>query len=102
MKVDTSALRAECEELAGLLTDLVPGDWDRRTTFYGWSIADEVMHLAQVDGFGRVAVEKPGEFPPLLKWVRDGQANGIELSQRMREEWGDLEPGPLFDVWQSG
>lgn len=102
MAVDTEAFRCECRELAGLLAGLSGNDWQRVTSFYGWTVADEVMHLHQVDGFGQLALDAPESFPELVAWVRSGQAQGIELSQRMREEWGALSPRALLGVWQNG
>jgi uncharacterized protein (TIGR03084 family) len=102
MTIDTSDLRQECAELSSFLATLKPADWNRRTSFYDWTVADEVMHLHQVDGFGDVSLSAPEAFPDLVAWVRAGQANGIELSQRMREEWGALPPPALFAVWESG
>lgn len=43
------ALRAQCDELAGLLDPLGGGDWDRPSGCDGWSIADVVLHLAQTN-----------------------------------------------------
>ena len=100
--IDTSALRTECAELETVLQGLSASDWRRRTTFYGWTVADEVMHLCQVDGFGQCALDRPDAFPQLLAWVRAGQAAGIELSQRMRETWGALGPDALLAKWHEG
>ena len=102
MTIDTTALRAECSELEMFLMGLSCEDWRRRTTFYGWTVADEVMHLCQVDGFGQCALDRPQTFPELVSWVRAGQAAGIELSQRMRETWGALEPEALMADWHRG
>jgi uncharacterized protein (TIGR03084 family) len=102
MIIDTTALRAECAELEMFLRGLSREEWSRRTTFYGWTVADEVMHLCQVDGFGQLALDTPEAFPDLVSWVRDGQAAGIELSQRMRETWGALEPEGLMSEWHKG
>lgn len=102
MTIDTTALRAECAELEMFLGELSPLDWQRRTTFYGWTVADEVMHLCQVDGFGQNALDRPEAFPQTVAWVRQGQAAGIELSQRMRETWGMLKPEALMAAWHKG
>ena len=102
MTIDTAALRAECAELELFLLGLSPDDWRRRTTFYGWTVADEVMHLCQVDRFGQIALDNPEAFPALVSWVRAGQAAGIELSQRMRETWGALGPEALLADWHRG
>lgn len=102
MTIDTTALRAECTELEKFLMGLSPEDWRRRTSFYGWTVADEVMHLCQVDGFGQRALDRPETFPEIISWVRAGQAAGIELSQRMRETSGALEPAALMAEWNCG
>ncbi len=102
MPVDTRAFRLECSALGALLQELPEADWQRTTSFYGWTIADEIMHLHQVDSFGQAALDAPEKFSAIVEWVRAGQAQGIELSQRMREEWGNLSPRDLMDLWQQG
>ncbi|WP_157215413.1 TIGR03084 family metal-binding protein [Flavisphingomonas formosensis] len=95
-------VRQEYADLDAFLQGVTPDQWDRRTLFYGWTIADEVMHLHQVDEFGRVALTDPASFPTLVADVRAGQAQGIELSQRMRADWGHLPPRDLLDLWRAG
>ncbi|MGJ3627915.1 maleylpyruvate isomerase family mycothiol-dependent enzyme [Sphingomonas sp. MMS24-JH45] len=34
--------------------------------------------------------------------MRAGQAQGVELSRRMRDDWGDLTPPALFELWSNG
>ena len=78
--VDTHALiedlRAEQEELAALLEKIHPDDWSRQTPAPGWTITDQVAHLAYFDqaaltaitdeeGFGRIlseAIADPERF----------------------------------------
>ena len=94
--------RAECVALSDLLVGLPDEDWRRATAFFDWSVADEVMHLHLVDDFGLVALTTPDAFPALVAEVRDGQANGIELSQRMRERYAALAPKDLLAAWTAG
>ena len=95
-------LREECLALGAFLATLAPEDWARRTAFFDWTVADEVMHLHLVDGFGIVSLTEPGAFPGLVAEIRAGQAKGIELSQRMREQFGHLAPDALLDLWIEG
>jgi len=92
-------LRAECGELQSLLEGLSPEDWGRRTIFFDWTIADQVMHLHLIDRFGLVSLLTPAEFPALVAQVRAGQARGYELSNRMRDEYGALSPKELLATW---
>ena len=59
-------LREECAELQAFLETLPEEDWARRTVFFDWSVADEVMHLHQVDNFGRIALTTPEAFPGVV------------------------------------
>jgi uncharacterized protein (TIGR03084 family) len=102
MKELVRELRDECAELDGFLTTLKPEDWTRQTIFFGWTVADEVMHLHQVDGFGIAALSAPERFPDIVAGVRAGQARGIELSQKMREDYGHLSHQELIETWRSG
>ncbi|RYE46580.1 MAG: hypothetical protein EOP21_06240, partial [Hyphomicrobiales bacterium] len=49
-------LREECSELEDFLRTLSDADWQRVTEYKNWTVADEVMHLHQIDNFGVVAV----------------------------------------------
>lgn len=69
-------LRAEQEELAALVEKIHPDDWSRPTPAPGWTITDQVAHLAFFDqaaltaitdeeGFGRIlneAIADPDRF----------------------------------------
>ena len=92
----------ECEALAGLLGGLAVSDWRLVTAFFDWTIADEVMHLRLTDGFGLVSMSDPVAFRRLVAAVRADQAAGIELSQRMRSEFGALAPAALLAAWTDG
>jgi uncharacterized protein (TIGR03084 family) len=102
MTMISALLREECAELADFLTTLPDADWQRRTAFYNWTVADEVMHLRQVDGFGLVSLTRARDFPALVSEVRAHQAKGVELSERMRDDMGQLSPPQLLGLWQSG
>ena len=91
--------RAEYDALATLLQGLEPALWQETTPFYSWSIADQVMHLLQVDEFALIALDDEAQFEQTVKQVRANQAQGVELSQMMRESYGHLSPGALLDHW---
>jgi uncharacterized protein (TIGR03084 family) len=92
-------LREECAALGELLAGFADADWSRRTRFFDWTVADEVMHLHLVDQFGTISMTTPEAFSDLVAEVRAGQARGVELSNRMREQYGDLAPAALLEVW---
>lgn len=59
-------LRAEQEELSGLLADLDTAAWARPTPAPGWSIADQVAHLSFFDRAAHTALTDPEGFDALL------------------------------------
>lgn len=100
MSERTTALRRECESLGEFLATLAPGDWRRRTAFFDWTVADEIMHLHLVDLFGWQALTDAQAFAETVKCVRASQAQGVELSAQMRERFGALEPPQLLAAWR--
>lgn len=59
-------LRSEQEELATLLDDLTSEDWGRPTPSPGWTIADQVAHLAYFDRAAHTALTDPDAFGEIL------------------------------------
>jgi uncharacterized protein (TIGR03084 family) len=63
-------LAAERDDLAALLQPLAEREWQRATPAPGWSILDQVTHLAWFDDAARQAIEEPDAFraasPPAL------------------------------------
>lgn len=55
-------LAAETESLLPLLRDLGPRDWDALTPAAGWSIRDQVTHLAYFDDATLLALHDPHSF----------------------------------------
>lgn len=97
-----SDFQAECEELDTFLDRIPETDWARQTVFFDWTIADQIMHLHQVDNFTIAALSQPDKFPDVVTDVRAGQAAGIELSQRMRQDFEDLSIPELQREWREG
>jgi len=94
-------LHAEYEALAAFLGGLRVEDWGRHTLFFDWTVADEVMHLHQVDLLGLVAMRDADEFAALAKDVRAAQARGVELSAQMRDSFGHLPPPEQLAGWRA-
>jgi uncharacterized protein (TIGR03084 family) len=101
MKALAQAVHEECAALDGFLATLARDDWGRRTAFFGWTVADEVMHLHLVDLFGLQAMRDPAGFAATVREVRAQQAQGIELSAQMRARFGQLSADDLRGQWRA-
>ncbi len=64
-------LGAEADELLGLLHDLPDPAWATRTPAEGWTVHDQVAHLAHFDWVTRLALTEPEHFGALRDALRD-------------------------------
>lgn len=53
---------AEHDDLRAILAGLAPADWDRPTPAAGWTIRDQISHLAYFDGAARLSIVDPDAF----------------------------------------
>jgi uncharacterized protein (TIGR03084 family) len=53
---------AEHDDLRAILVDVPPGDWERPTPAAGWTIRDQISHLAYFDGAARLSMADPDAF----------------------------------------
>ncbi len=95
-------LREECEELEVLLKGLSDADWDLVTDYKEWTVADQVMHLHQVDMWGIRAVTDPAGWPDYVKSVRVYQAEGKTHYDVARELFGAMPRAELLALWSNG
>ncbi len=84
-------LRAESADLLAVLDPMTPRDWTRATPAAGWSVQDQVNHLAWFDESAALAVTDPaeftaaasaltGDFPDLLVSRQRGMAPSATLN----------------------
>lgn len=95
-------LLAENGALDALVTGLDAAAWDRPTAFFGWSVRDQILHLYQVDRFGLTSLAAAAPFAETVAAVRAHQAQGIELSQAIRDEFAGIPSAQILDIWRSG
>jgi uncharacterized protein (TIGR03084 family) len=53
---------AEHDDLRAILVDVPPDDWERPTPAAGWTIRDQISHLAYFDGAARLSMADPDAF----------------------------------------
>lgn len=84
-QVDLEALaedvNAEYEVLAKLLERVAEDAWDVATPAPGWSVRDQITHLAFFDGITRLAITDPHEFENF----RDGLTDLQEYVDKVSE-----------------
>lgn len=98
--VDTAALvedlRSEQDELAALLRGTDPADWSRPTPSPGWSIADQVAHLAFFDESALTAVTDPDGFAAMVEAALADPEGYVDTAAA---PLAALPPGVLLSRW---
>ncbi len=68
-------LDAESADLDALVGELPEADWRRPTPSPGWTIADQIAHLAWTDDIAALAATDPDAFQAALAGLIDGSAS---------------------------
>lgn len=94
-------LVAEQDELDDVLSNAEEGTWSRSTASSGWTIADQVGHLAFFDETAALAITDPDAFyvhvGELLSKLGDAKAVDDATLGRFRQ----MEPAELLETWRS-
>jgi uncharacterized protein (TIGR03084 family) len=97
MPADLGALLADLDAESAALRELVDplrdSDWQLATPAPGWSIADQVSHLAYFDDLAVSAATRPEEFAAIRAGLIDGTENADTVAARYRQ----LTPAELRD-----
>ncbi|MEA2487625.1 MAG: hypothetical protein QOF16_1279 [Actinomycetota bacterium] len=91
-------LGAELSELDEVVAGLADGDWDLPTPAEGWSIRDQIAHLAFFDEQATRAVEEPDAFAVALQEIAadvDGFMNDPLVRARA------MAPADVLDWWRA-
>ncbi len=83
-------LAAEHQDLDSIVAELSEEQWRTPTPAEGWTVADQIAHLAFFDSKARLAVEEPEKFAGELAEVASDPDAFVEESVRFaREHTGD-------------
>jgi uncharacterized protein (TIGR03084 family) len=94
-------LRAECDELYAFVAAIPAQDWALPTDFWAWSTKDEILHLYIVDRFALASLQDPKAFADIVEQRRADIAAGIELSRRVRDQFGGRTKAQVLEMWRT-
>jgi uncharacterized protein (TIGR03084 family) len=92
-------LQAEGDDLDILLAGLGQQQWRAQTPSPGWTIADQVGHLAASDESTVTAVRQPGEFAARKRALA---ANFDKAMDSAAAQFAAAAPAELIATWRSG
>ncbi|MGH9299446.1 MAG: maleylpyruvate isomerase N-terminal domain-containing protein, partial [Acidimicrobiales bacterium] len=76
ISLDLRAEQAELDRLAASLDDLA---WTRPTPAEGWTVADQLSHLAYFDGTAALALGNKEGFAEHRAWLLSGAGSGADV-----------------------
>ena len=91
-------LRAECDELDGLVAGLPAERWADPTPAPGWTIAHQIAHLLWTDRIALTALTDDAGFAAVL---RVAAANPTGFVDEAAEDLAATPPGALLDDWRA-
>lgn len=92
-------LRAESDELDGLVAELTPDQWSLPTPAPGWTIAHQIAHLAWTDRSSLLAVTDQDAF---ARAVEKALAELGDFVDNGAEEGARKPPARLLADWRAG
>lgn len=95
-----SDVEAECRELDIYISGLDDAAWNSRTAFFDWTVRDQILHLHQVDRFALASLRSADAFARAKRAVREHQAEGIELSAHVRQEFAEVDRATILATWR--
>jgi len=91
-------LEAEQAALRAVLGDLTASDWDKPTHAVGWSVRDQVSHLAYFD---EAATRAMLDHEAFAAEVQEALQAGGDLEARYLTRGREMSPGDLLDWWRT-
>ena len=101
MKAICSDLADEHQALEALLAPMALTDWDTPTPAPGWTVRDQISHLAFFDSAAVRAVRQPEEFKAEAEAILANPDAG-ELMASHLARGRVMEPVELLDWWRQG
>lgn len=89
-------LADEHEALDGVVAPLTDDEWARPTPAEGWTVRDQIVHLASVDEIASRVAAAPGAFSQGLPELFGPDWSGDPLTRS-----GDLDPGGVLAWWRA-
>jgi uncharacterized protein (TIGR03084 family) len=92
-------LRAESEELDGLVAPLTGDGWRTATPAPGWTVAHQIAHLAWTDRQASLAMSDPDAFAVEVRKVFEAVDSAVDAAA---EQGAADEPAVLLRRWRAG
>jgi uncharacterized protein (TIGR03084 family) len=96
VRADLLAEQASLDDVVAGITDEA---WDTPTPSPGWTVADQIAHLAYFDGTATLAIEDPDAFNASVGELLTAAGEGSEALDALTLA-RDVPPADLLDRWR--
>ena len=90
-------LANEQNELDAIVAELDEAAWYTQTPAEGWTIKDQIRHLAYYEERARLAASEPEVFK---RWLADIQQDSDRFRKHIEETGKDLSPNETLNWWR--
>ena len=101
MKDICKDLYDEYELLVSIVTGLSDAEWEMVTPFYGWTIKDEISHIAYYDEAARLSATNQEEFTRHMTKMLEGFTSFDDMHAKVNQVGGKLPVAELLDWWRT-
>lgn len=100
MKALINNLSAEQHSLDDMVAFIAEERWKDVTPFAGWTIQDEISHVAFFDYAGRLAATDSDAFAKHIVELTQGITDPSDIHPRALQKGRDMTPQTLLDWWR--
>ncbi|MBF0450411.1 MAG: TIGR03084 family protein [Candidatus Magnetomorum sp.] len=93
-------LSDEYTALDTIVAELEPSDWEIVTPFYGWTIKDEISHLAYFDRAACLSATDSNSFIKSMEKMLDGFFDFTQMHKKVNAEGNAMDTQSLLQWWR--
>ncbi len=97
-----SDLIDEQEALDRIISGISLSDWDLGTASPGWSVADQIAHLAYFDNAAALAIASPDKFQQSVQRLLEMYSRGEDAEDAILSPYRAKGPDELLEAWRDG
>jgi uncharacterized protein (TIGR03084 family) len=101
MKQICKELKDEYESLDSIVSGLSESEWEKVTPFYGWTIKNEISHIAYFDEAAKISAVSEEKFTINMGKLLEGFTSFDDIHAKVHSVGGRLSAPDLLKWWRT-